>query len=117
MAMQRSEFKMALRRTMGRFGLQDYSIFQVIDGISESKAKEREAEAPGIVRKQRRLEREDAEDQDRKAQLREQRRLVWKCDRHILPVLCWFYLLTCLDKMVIGNARIQGLEEDLHRMT
>lgn len=63
----------------------------------------------------------------------EERRLLWKCDWHILPILFCLLVLSFLgepsavifygrtfmlanfsDRVNIGNAKIQGLEEDLH---
>ena len=46
---------------------------------------------------------------DRKAE----RSLVWKCDRHVLPIISLLFMLAFVDRVNIGNARIQGLEEDL----
>ena len=43
-----------------------------------------------------------------------ERRLVWKCDLHILPVLFVMYTFAFLDRINIGNAKIQGLMQDLH---
>src|SRR5436190_17592806 len=40
--------------------------------------------------------------------------LVLKCDKHIIPILCVLFLLSFLDRINIGNARLQGLEQDLH---
>lgn len=42
-----------------------------------------------------------------------ERRLRRKCDIHIIPVLFVLYILSFLDRINIGNARIQGLESDL----
>ena len=42
-----------------------------------------------------------------------ERKLVRKCDRHVLPMMSILYLLAFVDRINIGNARIQGLEEDL----
>ena len=42
-----------------------------------------------------------------------ERRLLWKCDIHIIPILGFLYLLAFCDRINIGNARIQGLEKDL----
>lgn len=42
-----------------------------------------------------------------------ERRLVRKCDLHVVPVLMVLYLLAFLDRINIGNAKLQGLEEDL----
>ena len=45
-----------------------------------------------------------------------ERRVLRKCDSHVLPMLYLFYMLSYLDRINIGNARIEGLEQDL-RMT
>ena len=42
------------------------------------------------------------------------KRLLRKIDRNILPVLSILYLLSFLDRSNIGNARLAGLEKDLH---
>lgn len=42
-----------------------------------------------------------------------ERRVIWKCDLHVVPVLMVLYLLAFLDRINIGNARLQGLEADL----
>ncbi|KAL4801269.1 major facilitator superfamily domain-containing protein [Aspergillus unguis] len=42
-----------------------------------------------------------------------ERRVVRKCDLHVVPVLMVLYLLAFLDRINIGNARLQGLEDDL----
>lgn len=42
-----------------------------------------------------------------------ERKLVWKCDLHVVPILFVLFLLAFLDRANIGNARIQGLEKDL----
>lgn len=47
---------------------------------------------------------------DRKAE----QRLLRKCDFHVLPPLCMLYVLCFIDRINIGNARIQGLEESLN---
>lgn len=44
----------------------------------------------------------------------DEKRLVRKCDRHIIPILTILYLLAFLDRINIGNARLQSLEKDLH---
>nr|ADN06231.1 MFS transporter-like protein [Passalora arachidicola] len=41
------------------------------------------------------------------------KKLVWKCDRWLIPWLSLIYLLCFLDRTNIGNARLAGLEEDL----
>lgn len=43
-----------------------------------------------------------------------ERRLVWKFDLHILPVLAVMYLFNALDKSNLGNAKTAGLEKTLH---
>lgn len=43
----------------------------------------------------------------------EERKVVWKCDLHVVPILMMLYLLAFLDRINIGNARLQGLEDDL----
>src|SRR5216117_1889134 len=40
--------------------------------------------------------------------------LMLKCDKHIIPILSVLFLLSFLDRINIGNARLQGLEKDLH---
>ncbi|KAA6410729.1 MAG: Major Facilitator Superfamily [Lasallia pustulata] len=40
-------------------------------------------------------------------------KLRWKCDLHVLPAITVLYLLAFIDRVNIGNARIQGLEKDL----
>ncbi|KAF9530228.1 major facilitator superfamily domain-containing protein [Crepidotus variabilis] len=43
----------------------------------------------------------------------EERDLVRKLDRRILPITCLLYLFASLDRSNIGNARLQGLPEDI----
>ncbi|TFK20906.1 MFS general substrate transporter [Coprinopsis marcescibilis] len=43
----------------------------------------------------------------------EERRLVRKLDRRILPIACLLYLCAYLDRSNLGNARLQGLPEDV----
>ncbi len=43
-----------------------------------------------------------------------EKRLLWKCDVHVLPMISILYMLAFIDRINIGNARIQGLEKDLH---
>ncbi|RFU35009.1 hypothetical protein B7463_g1318, partial [Scytalidium lignicola] len=45
------------------------------------------------------------------------RKLVWKLDMYLIPWLCILYLLAFLDRTNIGNAKIDGLEKDLHHMS
>jgi MFS family permease len=42
-----------------------------------------------------------------------ERRLVWKIDLRLLPVLAVMYLFNSLDKSNLGNAKTAGLEADL----
>ncbi|THH14409.1 hypothetical protein EW146_g5918 [Bondarzewia mesenterica] len=43
----------------------------------------------------------------------EERSLVRKLDRRILPIACLMYLFAYLDRSNLGNARLQGLPEDV----
>lgn len=40
--------------------------------------------------------------------------LIRKLDRKLLPAVTILYLLSFLDRSNVGNARIEGLTEDLH---
>jgi hypothetical protein len=42
-----------------------------------------------------------------------EKRLVWKFDLRILPILAVMYLFNALDKSNLGNAKTAGLEKDL----
>lgn len=42
-----------------------------------------------------------------------EKRVLRKCDLHVLPILYTLYMLSYLDRINIGNARIEGLEKDL----
>ena len=42
-----------------------------------------------------------------------EKRLVHKCDLYVVPVLSLLYSLAFVDRINIGNARLQGLEKDL----
>lgn len=42
-----------------------------------------------------------------------EKRLIRKCDLHVIPVLSLLYSLAFIDRINIGNARLQGLEKDL----
>ncbi|KAG7094886.1 hypothetical protein E1B28_005693 [Marasmius oreades] len=44
--------------------------------------------------------------------LAEEKKLVRKLDRRILPMACLLYLFAYLDRTNLGNARLQGLETD-----
>ncbi|KAJ7088578.1 MFS general substrate transporter [Mycena epipterygia] len=43
----------------------------------------------------------------------EERKLVRKLDRRILPIACLLYLFASLDRSNLGNARLQGLPKDI----
>ena len=43
-----------------------------------------------------------------------EKRLVRKLDVHVIPVVAFLYMCSFLDRINIGNARIQGLEKDLN---
>ena len=42
-----------------------------------------------------------------------EKKVVRKCDFHVLPAIALLYSLAFLDRINIGNARLQGLEKDL----
>lgn len=42
-----------------------------------------------------------------------EKKLLWKLDVHVIPILTFLFLLAFLDRINIGNARLQGLERDL----
>lgn len=44
----------------------------------------------------------------------EEKLLRWKCDLHVVPILALLFLFAFIDRINIGNARLQGLEEDLN---
>jgi hypothetical protein len=39
--------------------------------------------------------------------------LLWKIDKHVVPPLLILFLLAFLDRVNIGNARIQGMTTEL----
>jgi len=43
-----------------------------------------------------------------------EKRLLRKLDIHVVPILMLLFLLAFLDRINIGNARLQGLEKDLN---
>jgi len=43
-----------------------------------------------------------------------EKKLVWKLDLRLVPWLSLLYLLSFLDRTNIGNAKLQGLTDDLH---
>lgn len=44
----------------------------------------------------------------------DEKHLVRKCDWNVLPMITLLYLLAFIDRINIGNARIEGLQSDLH---
>lgn len=42
-----------------------------------------------------------------------EKKLMRKCDLHVIPILFVLFLLAFIDRINIGNARLQGLEKDL----
>ena len=44
------------------------------------------------------------------------KKLIWKCDIHVIPPLFVLFLLAFLDRTNIGNANVQGLS-DLLKLT
>jgi hypothetical protein len=42
-----------------------------------------------------------------------ERRIVWKLDIHILPILALMYMFNTLDRSNMGNAETDGLSKDL----
>lgn len=42
------------------------------------------------------------------------RKLLWKLDLQLIPWLALLYLISFLDRTNIGNAKIDGLQEDLN---
>jgi sugar phosphate permease len=44
----------------------------------------------------------------------EEKKLLWKIDLHLLPILFILYMFAFLDRVNIGNAKIQGLTKDLN---
>ncbi|PGH17189.1 hypothetical protein AJ79_01327 [Helicocarpus griseus UAMH5409] len=42
-----------------------------------------------------------------------EKKVVRKCDIHVIPILSFLMCLSFLDRINIGNARLQGLEKDL----
>lgn len=43
-----------------------------------------------------------------------EKKLLWKVDLHVVPPLLILFLLAFLDRVNIGNAKIQGMTTDLH---
>ncbi|RDB17850.1 hypothetical protein Hypma_000772 [Hypsizygus marmoreus] len=53
-------------------------------------------------------------DKSRVEDTEEDRKLLWKIDLHLIPILTLLYLLSFLDRSNIGNAKIVGLATDLN---
>ena len=45
---------------------------------------------------------------------RAERKLLRKLDLHVLPMISILYMLSFVDRINIGNAKIQGLDQDLN---
>ncbi|KAI0114340.1 major facilitator superfamily domain-containing protein [Nemania sp. FL0031] len=43
-----------------------------------------------------------------------ERRVLWKLDTRILPILALLFLCSFFDRTNVGNARLYGLEEEIH---
>jgi hypothetical protein len=43
-----------------------------------------------------------------------EKRLLWKIDLHVVPPLSILFLLAFLDRVNIGNAKIQGMTKELN---
>ena len=43
-----------------------------------------------------------------------EKKLLRKLDRHLLPGVCLLYLLSFLDRANVANAKLEGLDADLH---
>ena len=44
----------------------------------------------------------------------ERKKMMWKIDLRLVPVLALLYLAAHIDRANIGNAKIEGLTEDLN---
>jgi hypothetical protein len=44
----------------------------------------------------------------------EEKRMVRKIDRHMMPMLWLMYILNYIDRTNVGNAKVAGMEADLH---
>ncbi|KAF3122985.1 hypothetical protein TWF569_002002 [Orbilia oligospora] len=58
---------------------------------------------------------DEGKTEEEKAEL--ERQLIRKLDYRLIPWLCVLYLASFLDRTNIGNAKIVGLQKDLHNMT
>lgn len=46
--------------------------------------------------------------------IKAEQQVIRKCDWHVVPALMVLYLMAFLDRINIGNARLQGMEDDLN---
>ena len=46
--------------------------------------------------------------------LEAEKRLTRRLDIHVVPIIGLLYMINFIDRANLGNARIQGLEDDLH---
>lgn len=46
--------------------------------------------------------------------MKQDRKLLWKLDLKLIPWLSFLYLISFLDRTNIGNAKVDGLQTDLH---
>jgi len=43
-----------------------------------------------------------------------ERKLLWKLDVHIMPILYCLFIIMLIDRVNIGNVKIEGIIKDLH---
>ncbi|KAH9941675.1 uncharacterized protein BXZ73DRAFT_41874 [Epithele typhae] len=55
----------------------------------------------------------EAVTQDEKATPAEEKHLVRRLDERIMPFICFLFLCSYLDRVNLGNARLQGLPQDI----
>jgi len=60
------------------------------------------------------LEQDSGSEQDAAAYGIKEGALLRKLDRHLLPGVCILYLLSFLDRSNVANAKLDGLDKDLH---
>ncbi|KAM3561676.1 hypothetical protein ARSEF4850_003098 [Beauveria asiatica] len=54
------------------------------------------------------------EEQEQEQEQVDEKKLVRKLDLYLIPLIMMLYLFSFLDRVNIGNARLYGLEQDLH---
>lgn len=74
--------------------------------IDPSKGKEKESAGPSVSPSQ-------TVPTPTSHQSSTERRLLLKLDLHVVPVIALLYMVAFIDRVNLGNARIQGLEKDL----